>query len=103
DLVSANSSDRQALEELKRMDLAAAFPLYLGEKLIGFLGFGTKTEELFFHQEDRETLSELGRKAEPAIGQAYMLYEQSLMFSKLVNDTLDFLHALGLNMDILRK
>ena len=32
-----------------------------------------------------------------------MLYEQSLMFSKLAHDTLNFLHAMGMNMDILHN
>jgi signal transduction histidine kinase len=97
------SVSEQAVVEMQRTDLAAAFPLYLASRLIGFIGFGGKEDHSLFHQADRATLSELGAKAERAIGQSYMLYEQSLMFSKLAHDTLNFLHAMGMNMDILHN
>jgi signal transduction histidine kinase len=103
DVPGAPALEGRAAEELKRTDLAAAFPIYLGPRLIGFIGFGVKEDHSLFHQADRETLANLGSKAERAIGQAYMLYEQSLMFSKLAHDTLNFLHAMGMNMDILQN
>ncbi len=92
-----------AIAQLERIDLAAAFPIFLGNKLIGFIGLGQKEDQSAFHQADRETLNSLGHKAERAVGQAYMLYEQSLMFSKLAHDTLNSLQAMGMNMDILQN
>jgi len=97
------SLEHRAIEQMARIELSAVFPLYLGAKVIGFLGLGEKEDLSPFHEGDRATLNKFGRNAERAIGQAYMLYEQSLMFSKLAHDTLNYLQAMGMNMDILRN
>ena len=62
------SLEGQALVELKRTGLAAAFPIYLGTKVIGFLGLGPKEDQSVFHQGDRQALTGLGRQAERAVG-----------------------------------
>jgi len=93
----------KAADQLKVLQLAAALPVYAEKRLIGFIGFGAKEEGGMFHQADYAGLMELGRKAERAIGQAYMLYEQSLMLSKLAHDTLNSLHALGMVLSLLNN
>ena len=89
--------------QLQELHFAAVFPVFIEEKLIGFIGFGPKEDFTMFHHADYTVLSELGKKAEHAIGQAYMLYEQSMMLSKLAHDTLNSLHALGMVLSTLDK
>jgi len=91
----------EAARELKGLQLAAAFPVFIEKRLIGFIGFGRKDNAAMIHQADQEEMTELGLKAERAIGQAYMLYEQSMMLSKLAHDTLNSLHALGMVLSII--
>jgi len=93
--------DILAADQLRNLHLAAAFPVFIEKKLIGFIGFGHKDDDAMIHQADQTGLTELGEKAERAIGQAYMLYEQSMMLSRLAHDTLNSLHALGMVLSIL--
>ena len=93
--------DVLAASQLSNLHLAAAFPVFIEKKLIGFIGFGHKDDDAMIHQADREGLTDLGQKAERAIGQAYMLYEQSMMLSKLAHDTLNSLHALGMVLSLM--
>lgn len=95
--------ERSAGTQLQKLNLAAAFPVYIEKKLIGFIGFGPKDDFTMFHEADYASLSELGQKAERAIGQTYLLYEQSLMLSKLAHDTLNSLHALGMILSVLNN
>jgi len=92
-----------AVQTLRDMNLAAAFPVFAGEQMVGFIGFGVKVDGTPFHEADESTLTTLGLQAERAIGQTHMLYEQSLMLSKLTHDTLNFLHAQGIVLETLQK
>jgi len=100
---SEDPAEAEVLALLRGMKLAAVFPVFAAQKLIGFIGFGEKTGREAFHEADEQSLSLLGAKAEHAIGQAHMLYEQSLMLSKLTHDTLNFLHAQGIVLETLQK
>ncbi len=89
---TAQDEERDAAQELARWSIAAALPMYSGDKLLGFIGFGPKLRQEAFHSADITTLSDLGRKAERAIAQAYMLYEQAKMLAKLSHDILNFIN-----------
>src|SRR5262249_12238680 len=89
---AARAVEREAAQELSRWNIAAALPMYSGEKFVGFIGFGPKLREEAFHHADIATLSDLGKKAERAIAQAYMLYQQAKMLAKLSHDILNFIN-----------
>jgi len=89
---TAQDEERDAAQELARWSIAAALPMYSGDKFVGFIGFGPKLRQEAFHSTDITTLSDLGRKAERAIAQAYMLYQQAKMLAKLSHDILNFIN-----------
>ena len=89
---TAQNEERDAAQELARWSIAAALPMYSGDKFVGFIGFGPKLRQEAFHSDDITTLSDLGRKAERAIAQAYMLYQQAKMLAKLCHDILNFIN-----------
>jgi signal transduction histidine kinase len=89
---TAQDEERDAAKELARWSIAAALPMYSGDKFVGFIGFGPKLRQEAFHSADITTLSHLGRKAEHAIAQAYMLYQQAKMLAKLSHDILNFIN-----------
>lgn len=86
------SIDIEATSELGAWNIAAALPMYSGEKLVGFIGFGPKLRQEAFHDADIAGLSDLGKKAQWAIAQAYMLYQQAKMLAKLAHDILNFIN-----------
>jgi signal transduction histidine kinase len=89
---TARDEERDAAQELARWSIAAALPMYSADKFVGFIGFGPKLRQEAFHSADISTLSDLGRKAERAIAQAYMLYQQAKMLAKLSHDILNFIN-----------
>jgi signal transduction histidine kinase len=89
---TAQNEEREAAQELARWSIAAALPMYSGSRPLGFIGFGPKLRQEVFHSADITTLTDLGRKAERAIAQAYMLYEQAKMLAKLSHDILNFIN-----------
>jgi signal transduction histidine kinase len=89
---TAQDEEQEAAQELARWSIAAALPMYSGDKFVGFIGFGPKLRQEAFHSADITTLSVLGRKAERAIAQAYMFYQQAKMLAKLSHDILNFIN-----------
>ncbi len=94
---------RRAAESLAQANLSAALPIHWEDKLIGFLGLGPKRDHSLFHEADRASLWDLVQKAERAIGQAFLLYESSLVVSKLAHDNLNFLQTQGLALNTLER
>jgi signal transduction histidine kinase len=77
--------------------------MYSGDKFVGFIGFGPKLRQEAFHSADITALSDLGRKAERAIAQAYMLYQQARMLAKLSHDILNFINPQTLAIEELAQ
>jgi signal transduction histidine kinase len=92
-------SDSVGQAELQNYGISAAMPMYSENKLIGFIGFGQKLSKEMFHQADIAGITELGLKAERAVGQAHMLFEQSNMISKLAHDLKNFVNSLGIALE----
>ena len=76
-------------DELSKNNIFVSMPLFAGERLIGVLNLGAKTDNQDYHQEDLEVLSELAQLFGPIIERAlehHRVAEQRLHHQNILDN-----------------